>query len=156
MGAVPHILNGDDPMKRLLVVAVALSLAPGIGLAQGSVEQALKDLEQQWTKAGLASNPDALAPLLSDDFVSIDSDGSMHAKAEVLARTKRAKWEKNEISGMKVQVHGTAAVVTGVWTGKGVDGTGKAVNSRERWADTWVKMASGKWQCVASASAAIK
>ena len=89
-------------------------------------------------------------------IVSIDSDGSMHAKAEVLARTKRAKWEKNEISGMKVQVHGTAAVVTGVWTGKGVDGTGKAVNSRERWADTWVKMASGKWQCVASASAAIK
>ena len=57
---------------------------------------------------------------------------------------------------MKVQVHGDSAVVTGVWTGKGTDGTGKAFDGKERFADTWVKMPDGKWQCVASASAPMK
>jgi hypothetical protein len=37
-----------------------------------------------------------------------------------------------------------------------VDPTGKPFDSRERFADTWVKMPDGKWQCVASASATIK
>ncbi|MGH9175781.1 MAG: YybH family protein [Vicinamibacterales bacterium] len=52
---------------------------------------------------------------------------------------------------MKVQLHGDSAVVTGIWTGKGTDGTGKAFDQRERFADTWVKMPDGKWQCVVSA-----
>jgi hypothetical protein len=47
-------------------------------------------------------------------------------------------------------------VVTGIWTGKGTDAAGKAIDGRERYVDTWVKMPDGKWQCVASASAAIK
>jgi hypothetical protein len=33
---------------------------------------------------------------------------------------------------------------------------GKAENAKERWADTWVKTAGAKWQCVASAAAPIK
>jgi ketosteroid isomerase-like protein len=57
---------------------------------------------------------------------------------------------------MKVMVHGDAAVVTGSWTGKGTDADGKAIDAKERWADTWVKMRNGKWQCVASASAPMK
>ena len=57
---------------------------------------------------------------------------------------------------MKVTVHGDSAIVTGTWTGKGTDGTGKAVDTKERWADTWIKMPNGKWQCVASASATMK
>jgi hypothetical protein len=40
------------------------------------------------------------------------------------------------------------------WTGKGTSG-GKAIDGKERWADTRVKKA-GKWQCVVSASAPSK
>jgi ketosteroid isomerase-like protein len=57
---------------------------------------------------------------------------------------------------MKVTVHGDTGIVTGTWTGKGTDGTGKPVDTKERWADTWVKMPNGKWQCVASAAATMK
>lgn len=154
-------------MKQFLATGVMVVLALGGALAQeaakagggktpGTVAQTLMDMERQWTNASKAGNAEALAPMLSEDFVALDSDGSMHTKSEVLARTKKAKWATNEIADLKVVVHGDAAVVTGTWTGKGTDAGGKAVDARERWADTWVKMSNGKWQCVASASAPMK
>jgi ketosteroid isomerase-like protein len=153
-------------MKRLLVTGVIGLLTVGVALAQegaksgakaaSGVAQALTDMENQWAKASKASDGDALAPLLAADFVMLDSDGSLHNKADVVARTKKAKWVTNEIADMKVVVHGDSAIVTGSWTGVGTDGAGKAVNAKERWADTWVKTAAGKWQCVASAAAPIK
>lgn len=154
-------------MKRLLAAGAIVLLsaggaaaqppaAAGGGTATGTVAQALTDLENRWAKASKASDGDAIAALLSEDFVAIDADGSMHNKADVVARTKKAKWTTNEIGDVKVIAHGSSAVVTGSWTGVGTDGAGKPVNARERWADTWVKMANGKWQCVASASSPIK
>ena len=153
-------------MKRVFATLVVVVLTLSVAMAQqgaksgrdaaGSVSQTLMNMENQWAKASKAGNADALAPMLSEDFVSLDSDGSMYGKADVVARVKKAKWVTNEIGDMKVVVHGDSAVVTGSWTGKGTDGAGKAVDTKERWVDTWIKMAGGKWQCVASASAAIK
>ena len=79
--------------------------------------------------------------MLADDFLSLDSDGTMYGKSDVMARTKKAKWVTNELSDMKVAVHGDSAVVTGSWTGNGTDGAGKAIDTKERWVDTWVKTA---------------
>jgi ketosteroid isomerase-like protein len=155
-------------MKRGVVICgiVLLTVTVGAALAQqsakpaakssGPVAQALMDLENQWAKASKASNGDTLAPLLAEEFVSLDSDGTLYGKADVVARTKKAKWTTNEIADMKVTVHGDTGIVTGTWTGKGTDGAGKAIDTKERWADTWVKMPDGKWQCVSSASAPMK
>ena len=142
----------------LLTVSVAMAQqgAKSGTKASGPVAQAVLDLENQWAQASKASNGDALAPMLAEDFVSLDSDGSLYAKADVVSRTTKAKWTTNETADMKVTVHGDTAIVTGTWTGKGTDGTGKAVDTKERWADTWVKMPNGKWQCVASAAATMK
>jgi ketosteroid isomerase-like protein len=143
-------------MRRLGFPVVFALLTLGAVIAAQGVAQTLIDQEQQWTKAAKANDVNVIAPLLADDFVMMDSDGSMHAKAEVLALAKKAKWGTFEIGDIKVVVHGDSAVVTGSWTGKGTDGNGKAVDAKERWVDTWIKTASGKWQCVASASAPTK
>src|SRR6266480_2766018 len=154
-------------MKQFLATSVIVLLTlggmvaqepakTGGGKATGTVAQSLMDMENQWAKASKAGNADALAPMLADDFVALDSDGSMRTKSEALARMKKAKWVTNEIGDMKVMVHGDAAVVTGSWTGKGTDAEGKPIDAKERWADTWVKMSNSKWQCVVSASAPIK
>lgn len=141
----------------MVLLSVGLAGAQPAGAGKGSpVAQALIDLENQWTTAAKAANGDAVGALLSDNFVALDSDGTLHTKAEVVARTKKAKWVTNAIGDLKVIEHGDSAIVTGTWTGNGTDGTGKAVNAKERWADTWVKMANGRWQCVASASAVTK
>jgi ketosteroid isomerase-like protein len=137
--------------------AVAPTPAQSSGAQAASpVAQALIDMEHAWAKASKAGDADALAPMLADTFVGLDSDGTMRNKTEALARTRKAKWVTNELSDLKVTVHGDAAVVTGAWVGKGTDGAGKPVDAKERWADTWVKMSDGKWQCVASASAPAK
>jgi ketosteroid isomerase-like protein len=155
-------------MKLVTATAVAFLLMAGTVFAQDSamaskaemragsnVEQHLKDMENQWAKASLASDGEALAPMLAEDFVNIDADGSVHNKAETVARMTKAKFQTSELSELQVNTHGDSAVVTGTWTGKGVDGSGKPIDTKERWADTWVKNGA-KWQCVASASAPLK
>lgn len=155
-------------MKLVTATAAAFLLMAGMAFAQQSamaskaemhagsnVEQHLKEMESRWAKAALTGDSQALVPMLSEDFVIIDSDGSVHNRAETIARTAKAKFQVSEISDLRVNTHGDSAVVTGTWTGKGVDGTGKPVDTKERWADTWVQ-SDGKWQCVASASVPVK
>jgi ketosteroid isomerase-like protein len=50
-------------------------------------------MENQWAKASQASDGDAIGAMLADDFVSLDSDGTLHPKAEVVARTKKGHVE---------------------------------------------------------------
>jgi ketosteroid isomerase-like protein len=147
-------------MKRTFVwcVVALLSLmvvAQAKDKEMSGTEQEVAALEQKWVDAAKASNPDMLAPLLAFNFVDTDSDGKIVGKTETLARTKAAKWETSQISDVKVMVYGKTAIATGVWVGKGTDENGKAVDSKERWTDTWIKLA-GKWQCVASQSSTIK
>jgi len=51
---------------------------------------------------------------------------------------------------VKVTVFGDTAIATGGFKGKDTDATGKPFDNNERSTDTWMKMPSGKWQCVAS------
>lgn len=122
----------------------------------GGTEKAVAALEQQWLKAQKASNPDLLAPLLADRFVNTESDGKVMDKAETLADTKSTKWDSAEYGLVKVTVFGNTAIATGVFKGKGTDGSGKPLDVRERWTDTWVKMPNGQWQCVASQGSPVK
>jgi ketosteroid isomerase-like protein len=149
-------------MKRKLVWGVVALLSLMVAAQAkdkemgGGTEQAVAGLEQKWIDASKASNPDMLAPLLADKFINTDSSGKVTGKAETLASVKAAKWEKNEISNVKVTVFGKTAIATGDWVGKGTDDKGKAVDARERWTDTWIEMSGGKWQCVASHGSPIK
>jgi ketosteroid isomerase-like protein len=151
----------EQLMKRTLVwcVVALLSLmvaAQAKDKEMGGTEQAVAALEQKWVDASKAGNPDMLAPLLADKFVNTDSSGKVTGKAETLASVKVAKWEKNEISNVKVTVFGKTAIATGDWVGKGTDDKGKPVDTHERWTDTWIEMSGGKWQCVASHGSTIK
>jgi ketosteroid isomerase-like protein len=157
----------EDAMKRMIAVSALVMSMVGAATAQqpakpagstaaGSVSQALLDLENQWVKASKASDGDGVGALLAENFVGIDSEGKVESKADVVAKVKKAKWVSQELSDMKVIPHGDSAIVTGSWAGNGTDGSGKTVNTKERWGDTWVKMPSGKWQCVASISTPLK
>jgi uncharacterized protein (TIGR02246 family) len=150
-------------MKRTLMwCAVALmsltmaAQASGKNMSAGGTAQAVAALEQQWVDASKVSNADGIAPLLADNFVNTGSDGKTIGKTETLAHAKASKWDTNAISDVKVTVFGNTAIATGYWTGKGTDESGKQVDTRERWTDTWMKMVDGKWQCIASQSSTVK
>lgn len=150
-------------MKTLLATAGIVLLTLGGAMAHqaktggsdAAVMKTVADLENQWQAASKANDGDGLGKLLADGFVTLDVDGTMRTKAETIERTKKGKWVTNEISDVKVTAHGDTAVATGAWTGKGTDATGKAVDTKERWVDTWAKI-GGKWLCVASTSATTK
>jgi len=128
----------------LLLVALAWS-------AQLSVaEKTVSDLEYQWAEAQRLGKADVVAPMLADTFTNTDVNGETYGKSQLLSNLKGGKWEANAISDVKVKVYGDAAVATGSWKGKGVDGDGTRIDRTERWTDTWVKTPKGDWQCVAS------
>ena len=122
----------------------------------GGTEKAVAALEQQWLQSQKTNNPDLAAPLLADKLVITESDGKVRNKAESLANAKATKYDSAEYEDVKVTVFGDTAIATGGFKAKGTDASGKAMDIHERWTDTWVKMPSGKWQCVATHGSIIK
>jgi uncharacterized protein (TIGR02246 family) len=122
----------------------------------GDTEKAVTALEQQWLQSQKTNNPDLVAPLLADKFVNTGRDGKVTNRVETLANAKATKYDSVDYDGLKVTVFGDAAIATGTFTAKGTDSSGKPMDVNERFTDTWVKMANGKWQCVASHGSPIK
>jgi ketosteroid isomerase-like protein len=124
--------------------------------ADGSAEKAVAAVEEQWTQSERTNNPDLLAPLLANKLIYIDTDGSISNRAKVLADSKAAKYTSVDIQDFHVTVHGQTVIATMVFKGKGTDAKGKPMDINARWADTWVKMPDGKWQCVLSQGSDLK
>ena len=82
-------------------------------------------LEQRWLQSQKTNNPDLVAPLLADKFVSTGSDGKVESKAESLARAKATKYDSAECDDVKVAVFGDTAIATGDFSGKGNGCVGK-------------------------------
>ncbi len=122
----------------------------------GGTEKAVAALEQQWLQGQKTNNPDLVAPLLADKTVVTDADGKVLDKDGTLAVYKKTKWDSAEYADVKVTVFGDTAIATGGFQGKGTDAMGKPFAVTERWTDTWMKMPSGKWQCVASQASPLK
>jgi ketosteroid isomerase-like protein len=122
----------------------------------GGTEKAVATLEQQWLQSQKTNNPDLLAPLLADKVVVTEADGKVNGKAETLATYKKTKWDSAEYNDVKVTVFGETAIATGGFKGKGTDASGKPLDEHVRWTDTWVKMPTGQWQCVASHASSVK
>src|SRR5271168_4778887 len=108
--------------------------------SSGGTEKAVAALENQWLQSEKTNNPDLVAPLLADKFVSTGGDGKVTNKAQSLADAKATKYTNAEYEDVEVTVFGDTAIATGGFKGKGTDSSGKPMNDHARWTDTWVKM----------------
>jgi hypothetical protein len=122
--------------------------------ADDTAEKTVAALENQWLESQSTNNPDLVAPLLADKFVSTSAAGKLETKEQLLTAAKQRKWSTVGYGDVRVTVFGNTAIATGTYKGKGTD-AGKPFDENERWTDTWVKMPSGKWQCVANHNSAI-
>ena len=148
-------------MKKVLMWCLVGLLALGSAARSQAqttrgTEKAVAALEEQWLQSQKTNNPDLVAPLLADKFVSTGADGKVTNKAEALANAKATKYVSAEYEDVKVTVFGDTAIATGGFKGKGTDASGKPMDVHERWTDTWVKMPNGKWQCVATQGSTIQ
>jgi uncharacterized protein (TIGR02246 family) len=124
--------------------------------ATGATAKNVAALEQQWLQSQKTNNPDLVAPLLAEKFVSTSSDGKVTDKGETLATAKATKYASVDYIDVKVTAFGTTAIAVGGFKAKGTDSTGKPLDVNERFTDTWMKMSDGKWQCIASHSSTVK
>jgi ketosteroid isomerase-like protein len=114
-------------------------------------------LEQTWLRSQQTNDIEVLKPLLADNIADTSAEGKlMSGKDAAIADAKSVKWSSAEYTELQIAVYGDTAVATGVFTGKGTDSAGKPVNVRERFTDTWVKMADAQWRCVATHGSVIK
>jgi ketosteroid isomerase-like protein len=135
----------------LSIAAVAQALP-----VDGTAEKAVAGAEEQWTQSERTNNPDMAAPLLADKLIYIDTDGTISGRAKFLADAKVTQFTSVDVENLHITVFGQTAVATMVFKGKGTDAKGKPMNINARWADTWVKMSDGKWQCVLSQGSDLK
>jgi ketosteroid isomerase-like protein len=151
----------ENQMKRILAVAVLVAVATSLALGQMAdkqektkggkvgVEQALMQMERDWTEAGLKKDAATLDKILADDWVGQGPTG-VATKAETLADLKSGdyKLESQTLGDMKVRVFGDTAVVTGSDDEKS-SYKDKDTSGHYTWTDVFVKR-QGRWQATAS------
>ena len=139
-------------MKRFLALAAFLCFSFSTATAQNSGDgSVVLALDNSWNRALESNDTKALDLLLADKFVSIDIDGSMQNKGELLASLKAPGYAaptQAVTEQSRVDVYGDSAIVVGIYRTKGTD-KGKPFLHRERFVDTWAKV-GGTWRCVAS------
>jgi hypothetical protein len=140
-------------MKKVLICLVSLLVLATAASAQ-STEKAIAALENQWLESQKTNNPHLLIPLLAEKFINTSDDGKVTGKSETVATYKNTKWTSVENTDVRIVVYGNTAIANGEYKGKGTR-DGKAFGARERWTDTWIKMPSDQWQCVASQDSSI-
>jgi len=114
--------------------------------AQQSDEQTLARLNQEYVEAFMNADVDWYRDHLADEFIVIESDGSLLTKEQFLRNTVKgpdvADYKLHEVD---IRIYGNAALVraTGVWTRK----DGKMGMSR--YTDVYVRK-NGGWKTVSA------
>lgn len=138
-----------------LISAILVSASPARAESsrdRSDDEQALLEIERQWADAYLSGNADKLAAIFSSDYVQTNTRASVSYKDDEVAELRAGayRYDKFDMTDMKVQLYGDAAVVTGnMWVKATDKASGKAMDMRMRVTDTFIRQ-GGKWQVVAS------
>ncbi len=137
-----------QPRSRRILFLVCLLLAGG-GSARAQIStaglgdsSALKQLNEAYTKAFLASDVGFFHSLLTDDFVGVLADGRLIDRKEFLSQAALPPpVHAFEVHDPVIHVYGESAVVTAWVTYKRADET----QARTRYIDLYVKVA-GHWR----------
>ena len=111
-----------------------------------SAEQHLRLLNEQYIAASLAGDVEWYRSHLADEFVCIESDGSVLDKAAFLQMTSGGSdLSEYKLDTVDVRFYGGVALVraTGLWTTK----SGK--NGMSRYVDVYAKMGE-EWKAVSA------
>lgn len=141
-------------MQKVLLWGVlgCLLTLPLVGaVAQEDSDAAqVRALDLKLTEAYKQRQFDLLASLLDEDFVITFEDGSIFGKTGYISfsATSSIHVDVAEMSDVKIRLHGSTAILTGVYHEKGKDKDGP-YDYRDRFTDVWMK-SGGKWRLIAS------
>ncbi len=140
----------SDGSWKIVVDIWNSNLPPVQTITPGSAdEEALLQIERDWTAAWLKQDPAALDGILAEGFVE-NYQGKDTTKAQMIADMKAGvnKIDSTDISDMRAVVFGDQAIVNGISATKGTE-RGKAISRKMRWTDVYEKR-DGRWRARAS------
>lgn len=140
-------------MRKSVLLAVILFMLgiPRFVSAQESAEAAqIRALETQITTSYKERQVEALASLLDEDFVITFEDGTTLSKTGYVSfmASPSDHVAVAEMLDMKIRIHGTTGVVTGIYHERG-NTKGAPYDYRDRFTDIWKKK-GGKWLLIAA------
>ena len=146
-------------MRRTLVIAVLTLTATSIALGQkqsasrnqrSSVEQAIRQLDNERIQAQIGADVVALDRIYADDFVGVGPSGRVRTKPQVISdfTSGDLKFQSITTGEVQVRIYENTAVETGLSTMVGQD-KGKTVPRDTRFTRVWVKQ-QGRWRLVAN------
>ena len=144
-------------MRWTFVVAILALTPTWIVLGQeqatdqrSSVEQAIKQLDNERIRAQIGADAVALDRIYADDFIGVGPSGTVRTKAQVISdfTSGDLKFQSIVTDEVQVRVYENTAVETGLSTMSGQD-KGKAVPRDTRFTRVWVKQ-DGRWRLVAN------
>ena len=136
-------------MKRLLLVAV-FAFTVSCQMKRDDVKEELLKWENDFAKAIVTNDAEAIGKFLADDWVIVDPDGGIIDRARFLDVIKSGMLthELMESEDQTVRSYGDSAVLTALTKTK-AKFAGQEFTTQERATDFFVKR-DGRWQCVFS------
>jgi uncharacterized protein (TIGR02246 family) len=146
-------------MRWTLVLAVLALTATSISAGQrqsattdqrSSVEQAIRQLDNERIQAQIGADAVALNRIYADDFIGVGPSGTVRTKPQVISdfTSGHLKFQSITTDEVQVRIYENTAVETGLSTMVGQD-KGKAVPRDTRFTRVWVKE-QGRWRLVAN------
>jgi uncharacterized protein (TIGR02246 family) len=142
-----------------LVGCLALLSFTFVGTAAATdtkIEQALRDLDAQWSAAAAAKDLDKTVSFYSGDAIVLPPNMASATTKEairnvwkdLIASASSVSWKATRV---EVAKSGDMAYVSGTYEVTMNDASGKPVNDRGKYLEVWEKQADGKWKCGADA-----
>jgi ketosteroid isomerase-like protein len=137
-------------MKRTIITLLLTAAVPVLAQTKSIDTREILKLEDEFGRAMMKNDPEAIGRLLADDWIIIDPDGGIVDRARFLGviRSGSLSHEVMDSRDVRVRIYGDSAAVTALTTTTGKF-TGQAFNTEERATDLWVKK-NGRWMCVLS------
>lgn len=125
----------------------------GSVVAQTNVEQALRDLDTQWSAAAEAKDLDKIVSYYSDDAAVMAPNAPSATTKEAIRNTWKevtvspgasVSWKPTKV---EVAKSGDLACVSGTYEETMADASGKPVKDHGKYVEVWEKQGDGKWKC---------
>jgi ketosteroid isomerase-like protein len=149
MKTKPLFLFGCIALLSIALVGAAAAAEPS------AIEQTLRDLDDQWSKAAGAKDVDKTVSYYSEDAVVMPPNAPSATTKEAIPKIWKDLLTDANISWKtkKVEVaqSGDLAFSSGTYEVTLNDPTGTPVNDRGKYLEVWKKQSDGSWKCVADA-----
>ena len=140
--------------RTLLIALLQCVVAANLCLAgDAKVEQALRDLDDQWSKAAVSKDVDKAVSYYAADAVVMPPNAAAVTTKDAI----RKVWSETltnpgatmswKASKVEVAKSGDIGFVSGTYEYSMTDGSGKPVNDKGKYLAVWEKQADGSWKC---------